>query len=191
MLFGAQNSLLIWWKAQSFQDIHIVKYLSAYYVLGTLLGSWGWGWGCRQQILLVNHNMVSEDDRLRGKQKVGMRMVRRVGGKQGFLKREHVNSAWRRLRAIGRRHPRGAFQGEGQVQRLKVGACWEVWGSAESTDGWSRSKGGRKGWGQRGSILMGPYRHGKDLGILLWVQWKVESFQLMSNRFWFVLCWEQ
>ena len=62
-------------------------------MLGTLLGSWGWGWVYRQQILLVNYNMVSEDDRLRGKQKVGMRMVRRVGGKQGFLKREHVNSA--------------------------------------------------------------------------------------------------
>lgn len=61
-------------------------------MLGTLLGSWGWGWGYRQQILLVNHNMVSEDDRLRGKQKVGMRMVRTVGGKQGFLKRERVNS---------------------------------------------------------------------------------------------------
>lgn len=45
-------------------------------MLGTFLGSWDWGWGYRQQILLVNQNMVSEDDRQRGKQKVGMRMVR-------------------------------------------------------------------------------------------------------------------
>ena len=30
---------------------------------------------------------------------------------------------------------------------------------------------------------MGPYKHGKDQGILLCVGWKVESFQLMSNKF--------
>lgn len=84
---------------------------------------------------------------VKGKTKSRDEDGQRVGGKQGFLKREHVNSAWWRLRAIARRHHRGAFQGEGQVQRLKVGARWEVWGSAESTDSWGRSKGREEGMG--------------------------------------------